>query len=170
MLFRSFSACKCDVGVGDLGYGAIQVQQIQDGGSDRLSGVHFDGVGSNNFYGCRSIGDETRQLQEFYKRNDEHGEQREHLRIDKTTIIQEFIDLMGVDVSDPERPHDTTRRKPKMMFPANPYSKQQIDFIYKDLTDLTRKDLSSKIDEQEEDPRQYARKEFNHPKIGRAHV
>ncbi len=159
-----FNECKCDVGVGDLGYGAIQVQQIQDGGSDRVTGQHFDGVGSEHFYGCRSIGDETRQLQEFYKRFDEHGEQREHLKIDKTTAIQEFIDLMGIEVPDPEHLYDPDRRKPKLMFPANPYSKQRIDFIYKDLTDLTRKDLSDKIDEQEEDPRQYARKEFNHPK------
>jgi len=159
-----FNECKCDVGVGDLGYGAIQVQQIQDGGSDRVTGQHFNGVGSENFFGCRSIGDETRQLQEFYKRFDEHGEQREHLKIDKTTAIQEFIDLMGVEVQDPDKPYDTSKRKPKLMFPAHPHSKQRIDFIYKDLTDLTRKDLSDKIDEQEEDPRQYARKEFNHPK------
>ena len=50
-----FNECKCDVGVGDLGYGAIQVQQIQDGGSDRVTGQHFNGVGSENFFGCLRI-------------------------------------------------------------------------------------------------------------------
>ena len=159
-----FDECKCDVGVGDLGYGAIQVQQIQDGGSDRITGAHFNGVGSNNFFGCRSIGDETKPLMEFNKKIDEHGEEREHLKIDKTTAIQEWIDLMSIVVNDPEDPFNVDKRHPKLMFPAEPYSKQAIDFIYADLTNLTRKDLSDKIDEEEEDPRQKARKEFNHPK------
>ena len=159
-----FDECKCDIGVGDLGYGAIQVQQIQDGGSDRLTGQHFNGVGSNNFFGCRSIGDETKQIMEFNKKIDEHGEQREHLKIDKTTVIQEFIDIMSVEVNDIEDPYNLEKRKPKLIFPAEPYSKQKIDFIYNDLTNLTRKDLSDKIDENEEDTRQNARKEFNHPK------
>jgi len=153
-----------DVGVGDLGYGAIQVQQIQDGGSDRKTGVHFNGVGSDAFFGCRSIGDETKPIMEFIRKIDEHGARREHLKIDKTTVIQEFIDLMGVTVRDPENPYNDDKIMRKLMFPAEPHSKQKIDFIYADLTNLTRKDLSEKIDEDEEDPRQKARKEFNHPK------
>jgi hypothetical protein len=159
-----FDECKCDIGVGDLGYGAIQVEQIQDGGSDRITGQHFNGVGSNNFFGCRSIGDETKPLMDMQKKIDEHGEQREHLKIDKTTSIQEFIDIMTVEVQDPDDFYNVDKRKKKLMFPADPYSKQKIDFIYGDLTKLTRKDLSDKIDEEEEDPRQKARKEFNHPK------
>ncbi|MHA2092847.1 MAG: hypothetical protein ACW98K_18530, partial [Candidatus Kariarchaeaceae archaeon] len=146
------------------GYGAIQVEQIQDGGSDRLTGQHFNGVGSNYFFGCRSIGDETKPLMDFNKKIDEHGEEREHLKVDKTTIIQEFVDLMSVEVNDPEDPYNLDKRRPKLIFPAEPYSKQKINFIYNDLTNLTRKDLSDKIDEDEEDPRQKARKEFNHPK------
>lgn len=159
-----FDECKCDVGVGDLGYGAIQIQQIQDGGSDRKTGKHFNGVGSENFFGCRSIGDETKPLTEYLKKIDEHGEQREHLKIDKTTVIQNFVDIMGVVVNDVEDKYNKDKRKPKLMFPAEPYSKQKIDFIYSDLTNLTRKDLSDKIDEDEEDKRQNAKKEFNHPK------
>ena len=50
------------------------------------------------------------------------------------------------------------------MFPSEPYSKQKIDFIYGDLTNLTRKDLTDKIDEDKPDGRQRARKQFNHPK------
>jgi len=159
-----FDECKCDVGVGDLGYGAIQVEQIQDGGSDRVTGAHFNGVGSNNFFGCRSIGDETKPMMDFNKNIDEHGETREHIKIDKTTAIQEFIDMMGVMIVDIDDPYNSDRRKHKLMFPAERYSKQKIDFIYGDLTKLTRKDLSDKIDEEEEDPRQKAKKEFNHPK------
>lgn len=159
-----FDECRCDVGVGDLGYGAIQVQQIQDGGSDRITGAHFNGVGSTNFFGCRSIGDETKPLMEFIRKIDEHGARREHLKIDKTTVIQEFIDLMGVKVRDPDDPYNDEKVRYKIMFPAEPHSKQKIDFIYADLTNLTRKDLSEKIDEDEDDPRQKARKEFNHPK------
>ncbi len=159
-----FQDCKCDVGIGDLGYGAIQVQQIQDGGTDRLTGTKFNGVGSRNFFGCRSIGDETKPLMEYYKGLDEHGEEREHLKIDKTTAIQEFIDIMTVMVNDPKDPYNVDKRRHKLIFPSEPYSKQKIDFIYADLTNLTRKDLSDKIDEEEDDPRQKARKEFNHPK------
>ena len=159
-----FDECQCDVGVGDLGYGAIQVQQIQDGGSDRITGQHFNGVGATNFFGCRSIGDETKNVLQFNKKVDEHGEVREHLRIDKTTSIQEFIDLMGIMVDDPDDRYNLDKRKYKLMFPAEPYSKQQIDFIYSDLTNLTRKDLSDKIDSDEADGRQRARKQFNHPK------
>ena len=159
-----FDECRCDVGVGDLGYGAIQVQQIQDGGSDRLTGQHFNGVGSNNFFGCRSIGDETKPMMDFSKKIDEHGEEREHLQVDKTTVIQEFIDLMTVEINEPSDLYNLDKRKPKLMFPAEKWSKQSIDFIYADLTNLTRKDLSDKIDEEEEDHRQKARKEFNHPR------
>ena len=101
---------------------------------------------------------------DFNKDIDEHGEQREHLKIDKTTAIQEFIDIMSVEINDPEDKYNLDKRKPKLIFPAEPYSKQKIDFIYADLTNLTRKDLSDKIDDEEEDPRQKARKEFNHPK------
>lgn len=159
-----FVECKCDVGVGDLGYGAIQIQQIQDGGHDRISGQQFNGVGSNNFFGCRSIGDETKPLMDFSKTIDEHGESREHLKVDKTTVIQEFIDLMGIRVNDIKAPRDINKQKFKLIFPAEPYSKQKIDFIYGDLTNLTRKDLSNKIDEDKPDARQNAKKEFNHPK------
>ncbi len=159
-----FDACKCDVGVGDLGYGHIQVQQIQDGGSDRITGAHFDGVGSTNFLGCRSIGDETKNVLQFNKKIDEHGEVREHLQIDKTTSIQGFVDMMGVMINDPDDRYNEEKQKHKLMFPAEPYSKAKIDFVYSDLTNLTRKDLSDKIDDDEEDPRQRARKEFNHPK------
>ena len=161
LLFRE---CKCDVGVGDLGYGAIQVQQIQDGGTDRLTGIPFKGVGSRNFFGCRSIGDETKPVMDFLRKIDEHGERKEHLKIDKTTSIQEFIDLMSVMVVDPKDKYNTSKKKHKLMFPAEPDSKERLHFLYEDLTNLTRKDLSDKIDEQEEDPRQKARKEFNHPK------
>ena len=159
-----FNECQCDIGVGDLGYGAIQVQQIQDGGTDRLTGHPFNGVGSSNFFGCRSIGDETKNVLQFNKKIDEHGEIREHLKIDKTTAIQEFIDLMGIMVDDPDDRYNMDKRKHKLMFPAEPYSKQKIDFIYSDLTNLTRKDLTDKIDEDKPDGRQRARKQFNHPK------
>ena len=159
-----FNECQCDIGVGDLGYGAIQVQQIQDGGTDRLTGHPFDGVGSSNFFGCRSIGDETKNVLQFNKKIDEHGEIREHLKIDKTTAIQEFIDLMGIMVDDPDDRYNMDKRKHKLMLPSEPYSKQKIDFIYADLTNLTRKDLTDKIDEDKPDGRQRARKQFNHPK------
>ncbi|MBI1828260.1 MAG: hypothetical protein HY222_04015 [Thaumarchaeota archaeon] len=61
-LCNLFKAYRCDIGIGDLGYGAIPVKIIQDGGSNRLTGDQFSGVGSDKFIGCRTISDETKPL------------------------------------------------------------------------------------------------------------
>src|SRR3972149_289327 len=86
---RIFKESKCDIGIGDLGYGANQVKLIQDGGFSRRTGIKFSGVGSNKFIGCRTIGDETKPLQTFNDKIDEHGEETGRISIDKTSKIQE---------------------------------------------------------------------------------
>jgi hypothetical protein len=160
-IFKLFNAYGCDIGVGDLGYGAIQVKVIQDGGTNRNTGNAFSGVGSEKFIGCRTISDETKPLQIFDKKTDEHGDQTGRVHIDKTTIIQEFIDMLESRVSHPTRPLEQTLRKPKLMIPFK--DEYRVDWLVKDFTSITRKDLTE-TNNLQIDPRQQPRKEFNHPR------
>ena len=158
---RLFAASKCDVGMGDLGYGAIPVKIIQDGGRNRNTGIRFEGVGPETFIGCRTIGDETKPLQVFNEKTDEHGDQTGRVNIDKTTAIQEFIDMLEFSVAHPVRPLEQALRRPKLMIPFK--DEYKVDWLVKDFTSITRKDLAENNSLQA-DPRQQPRKEFNHPK------
>jgi hypothetical protein len=158
-LCNLFKAYRCDIGIGDLGYGAIQVKMIKDGGSNRHTGEKFSGVGSDKFIGCRTISDETKPLQIFDETTDEHGDKTSSVSIDKTISIQEFIDMLGTHVSHPISPEESLRR-PKMIIPYK--TDYNVDWLVDDFTNITRKDLSET--ENVVDPRQKARKEFNHPR------
>ncbi len=156
-LGRSYSV---DLGVGDLGYGQIQVKLIQDGGRDSKD-RKFTGLGKRHFIGCRTIGDETKPKMEFRQDTDEHGTELGRLQIDKTTSIQGFIDFVGAYVSHPARPTEEKLKKTKFMIPfKNDY---ETDFLMNDMTSITRKDLEEIQEVRVDDPRQRARKEFNHP-------
>lgn len=150
-----------DYAVGDLGYGAIQVKVIQDGGRD--SHDHkFIGLGKRIFVGCRTIGDETKPEMEYRQETDEHGTELGRLQIDKTTTIQNFIDFIGTYVSHPTRPEVEELKRTKLIIPHK--LDYECDFLMDDLCSTTRKDIEEEIDKTVEDPRQKARKEFNHPK------
>jgi hypothetical protein len=161
---KLFKDANCDIGVGDLGYGAIQVKLIQEGGSNRVTGKLFDGVSSSKFYGARSIGDDTKPLLEFAKKVDEHGEVRESIRLDKTNSIQEFVDFLDEVALHPVTPLNENTQRPRFMIPYHPDHEEDVDFLIHDLTALTRKDLDKMEKGEGIDPRQKARKEFNHPK------
>ena len=159
-----FKTARCDIGIGDLGYGANQVMLIQDGGANRKSGVLYDGVGSNNFYGARTIGDETKPLLEYIKKLDEHGEQRESLKVDKTQMIQEWIDFLEEFVPHPDKPFEEDYTRLRFMIPNHPDSQQYLDFIYNDWTSLVRVDMPETLEEDiSADPKQKKRKQFSHP-------
>lgn len=154
-----FKAYGCDIGIGDLGYGANQVKIIQDGGSNRLTGEKFSGVGSDKFIGCRTTSDETKPLQIFDDTTDEHGEKTGSVGIDKTSSIQEFIDMLGTYIVHPSRPQEENLRRPKLMIPSR--TDRRVDWLVDDFTSITRKDL---VETDVMDPRQRAKKEFNHPR------
>jgi len=156
---RLFRASRCDIGVGDLGYGAIQVKVIQDGGSNRTTGKKFPGVDNENFYGCRSINNESKPMQVHPNVIDEHGEEIERISIDITTAIQKFIDLIGTSKSHPRRADESSRRS-RLLIPFHADREYETDWLVSDFTSVTRKDL----DKKDLDPRQNAKKEFNHPK------
>lgn len=157
-----FKEAKCDIGVGDLGYGANQVNLIQEGGHNRQTGNQFSGVGSYKFIGCRTIGDETKPLQTFDDKIDEHGKESGRISIDKTSKIQEFIDMLEFFITHPKYPTNEKIRRPRLMIPYK--EEHRVDWLIKDFTDITRKDLEEVEDVAVVDPRQRARKEFNHPK------
>lgn len=148
-----------DVGVGDLGYGQIQVKLMQDGGSDS-KGNWFEGLGAYRFFGCRTYGDETKPRQEFVQEEDEHGTELGRIQIDKTTTIQKFVDFIDWYIPLPDKPDI---KQTKLMIPMKiPY---ETDWLLNDFTAITRKDLEKDQDVKEvEDPRQKAKKEFNHPR------
>jgi len=157
LICELFKVCNCDIGVGDLGYGAIQVKTIQDGGANRLSGELFSGVGREKFFGCRSISNESKPMQIHFDTVDEHGEETSRISIDKTSVIQKFIDLLDTQISHP-RGDDSSRRS-KLIIPYG-YSKEyETNWLVSEFVTLTRKDLRKN----DIDPRQNAKKEFNHP-------
>ncbi len=150
-----FRISKCDIGVGDLGYGAIQVKMIQDGGTNRTSGEKFPGVGSEKFYGCRSISNESKPMQIHDDSVDEHGEETSRISIDKTSQIQKFIDLIEISRPHPNGDHPRS----KLLIPFSADKEHETDWLISELCSVTRKDLKKDID-----PRLDAKKEFNHPK------
>ena len=154
-----FRQCSCDVGVGDLGYGANQIKIIQDGGHSQDTGEPFVGVTNNNFYGCRSISDYTKPFQIFNETRDEHGDQVGRVQIDKTSGIESLLETMENFVHHPRFPSEKTKSRPKLMIPSkNDY---EINFLLDDMYNITRKDIyNSGIIS---DPRQLPRKEYNHP-------
>jgi len=148
-----------DFGVGDLAYGQIQIKVIQDGGRDSKD-VKFSGLGKRKFIGCRTIGDETKPKMKFSQETDEHGTQVGRIQIDKTTSIQKFIDFVGTYVSHPTRKDEKLKRT-KFIIPYK--IDYETDWLLDEFCSITRKDLELNQDSEKEDPRQKARKEFNHP-------
>jgi hypothetical protein len=149
-LFKEFS---CDIGVGDLGYGANQVKLIQDGGYSVDTGVKYSGVGDDKFYGSRTISDYTKPFQMFDDTIDEHGEQVGRVQIDKTSSIEELIGIISRTMS-----HNGYKYT-KLIIPTK--HDYETDFLCNELISISRKDVVTldKIT----DPRQKPKKEYNHP-------
>ena len=154
-----------DLGVGDLGYGAQQVKHIQDGHVNRTTLRPYNGLGANRFMGCRTIGDEAKPQQQYLDKVDEHGEETGRLQIDKTTSIQLFCDFLewyANYIPGFQQPMKEENKRPRLMIPyGNPL---HVEWLINDWIQTTRKDMKQIEDVDEVDPRQKARKEFNHPK------
>ena len=156
-LFKKYS---CDIGVGDLGYGAIQVKIIQDGGHSVDTGKFFEGVTTNKFFGCRSISDYTKPIQIFDETTDEHGDQVGRIQIDKTSSIEFLIESMENFVYHPQFLSEKTKSRAKLMIPSK--HDYEVNFLLEDLYNITRKDIQD-LEKVISDPRQRPRKEYNHP-------
>lgn len=154
-----FKECSCDIGVGDLGYGANQVKIIQDGGYSKDTGEKFTGVSDSNFLGCRSVSDYVKPFQFFNKTTDEHGDQVARIQIDKTSSIESLLENMGSFVYHPAFPKKKTKSRPKLMIPSK--HDYEVNFLLDDMFNITRKDIHDSTVVL--DPRQRPRKEYNHP-------
>jgi hypothetical protein len=155
-----FAKYEVDFAVGDWGYGQDQIPLIQGGGRDS-NDKKFDGLGRHKFRGCQTIGNEIKPNSEYSQNTDEHGVDQDRIQIDKTTIIQNFIDFIGMSIAHPNYPRDPTFNKPMFMIPH--FYDWQTDFLMDDMTSITRKDLDEVQEVRTEDPRQKAMKTFNHP-------
>ncbi len=156
-LFREYF---CDIGVGDLGYGANQIKLIQNGGHSVDTGKSYKGVTDEVFFGCRSGSSITRPIQVFDQTTDEHGDQVGRIQIDKTSSIDFLIESMESVVYHPLFASEKTRSRSKLMIPSK--HDYEINFLLKDLYNITRKDLQN-LEKIISDPRQHPRKEYNHP-------
>jgi len=156
-----FEEYNCDLGVADLGYGTNQVKLIQDGGADAKTGDMFNGIGSDKFLGCNSMSAIDKPFQFHEEATDEHGDTVSKISIDKTSAMQEFIDMLDQRMPNPDgNPNEMVSQL------IIPYAEQDaVNWLINDFTAITRKDLSEIEDiELEKDPRQRAKKEFNHPR------
>ena len=149
-LFKRFS---CDIGVGDLGYGVNQVKIIQDGGHRVDSGMPFEGLTEEQFYGCRTISDFTKPFQIIDDKIDEHGDQVGRVQIDKTSSIEQLISTINSVISC--KGNQCT----KLIIPSK--HDYEIGFLLNDIVSITRKDLQNL--DKVTDPRQRPKKEYNHP-------
>jgi hypothetical protein len=151
-----FKKYHCDVGVGDLGYGTNQIKAIQDGSYDDVGTFH-EGVTSNVFVGCRTTSNETKPVVIHDSKTDEHGEETSAITIDKTSKIQEFIDMLETKIQKTDDSNDTTQF-------VIPYKyEDKVNWLIKEFTSITRKDLAKVEGVRIIDSRQRAKKEFNHP-------
>jgi len=155
-----FTNYEVDFAVGDWGYGQDQIPLIQGGGRDSKDNK-FNGIGRHKFRGCQTIGNEVKPISEYSQNTDEHGVDQDRLQIDKTTVIQNFIDFVGMKVSHPTYPMEEDFKQ--MMFMIPHFYDYQTDFLMDDMTAITRKDLEEVQEIRVEDPRQRATKMFNHP-------
>ena len=155
-----FTNYEVDFAVGDWGYGQDQIPLIQGGGRDSKDNK-FNGIGRHKFRGCQTIGNEVKPISEYSQNTDEHGVDQDRLQIDKTTVIQNFIDFVGMKVSHPTYPMEEDFKQ--MMFMIPHFYDYQTDFLMDDMTAITRKDLEEVQEIRVEDPRQKATKMFNHP-------
>jgi len=142
------------------GYGQDQVRYIQDGGRDSKD-TKFQGLGRKRFIGCRTHGDFTKPEIDIGQNVDEKGIEYRSIRVDKTTIIQNFVNFVGQTVAHPTRLGEEDLNRTLLIIPA--YHDYETDFLMQDFCSITRKDLEDDIEDYVEDPRQKAVKEYNHP-------
>jgi len=79
-----------------------------------------------------------------------------HHTVDKTEIIQDFVDMLGTTVPD-------ELGQPMSQFIIPMQNDWECGFLVDDFCDTTRKDLAQDQENVVEDGRQKAKKEFNHP-------
>ena len=159
-----FKKYWCDYGAADLGYGEIQVNTIIDGGIHPGTRQFVPGLTTGKF-----IGTWTRTKVEYtekrkpYKYDEEGSEEISHVLLDKTHIIDNFVNMVKWRVPNPNYPDDPKDQFSRMKL-AIPYLEEwKVDQMVRDFTSITRKDIDQDITSVEPDARQKAQKQYNHP-------
>ena len=134
---------------------------MQDGGYTS-AGVKFLGLGRGKVKGCWTSGNLTEEIQTQKDKtvmdSSKVGRKLPHYTVDKTQVIQNFVDFVGSTVPD-----ENGKQVSQLIIPMK--NDWECDFLVNDFCDITRKDLDRDNNEiSKDDPRQKARKEFNHPK------
>ncbi len=97
-LFREY---HCDYGAADLGYGVKQVKTMQEGGYDTM-GNKIEGLGYSKFIGTWTRGKITKVEEDNPGEIDDEGsEEITHLLIDKTSMMEDFINMVKWKVPHP---------------------------------------------------------------------
>lgn len=161
-----FNRYQCDLGIADLGYGNEKVKSMQEGGYDSHTGESYAGLGNEKLLGCHTISNVSKPYQFYDETEDVHGDKVSEIKLDKTTVMQEFIDMIKNRVKHPPNGSVPEETRPQLIIPFADESRvlgHPIDLV-KDFTYITRKDLAEVEDIAKVDPRQHPHKEFNHPK------
>ena len=156
-IFHEYGVDYC---VADMGYGKDKVTLMQKGGYTS-SGEKINGLGSGKVKGCWTSGNLTQEThskkEEMDTDSSNMGKKLAHYTVDKSEIIQDFVDMLGTTVPDEDN-------FPVSQFIIPMQNDWECGFLVDDFCNTTRKDLAEDQENIVEDGRQKAKKEFNHPK------
>ena len=144
----------CDATCADLGYGAFQSDILKKGGYDENNNKILP---VKRYQPVQSTGSGVDSFREKQIDSDTEGSKKQHINMDKTISVESIIGVLGQTV-----PHPLYRREEQLFRPRLiiPYREHVLgDMLLKGFTSITRKDIQ---DEKEADPRQFAKKEYNH--------
>lgn len=162
-----FNAYYCDYGSGDMGFGAKQINAMIKGGIDPRDRLHKQGLTLAKFIGCWTRGKPEAEETVKAKKDDEEGnEEATYILRDKTQMIELFIDMVKWKVPHPAYLNEDrkTQERYQRAKLAIPYGDEwKTEYLIKDMTDITRKDLDIDILSTEEIGSQKHKKEYNHP-------
>lgn len=151
-----FKYARCDVGVGDLGYGANQIKLIQDGGNSAETGEEYEGVGNTIFVGCRTVRNESKPLHLHDSKTDEHGEEVSRYTIDKTVAIQQFVNILEENSFHPGYDDGKFHVK-RLIIPHHAERTHETEWLVKEFTSISRKNVDG------DNVGDSSRMEYGHP-------
>jgi hypothetical protein len=163
-LFHKF---YCDYGAADMGYGAKQCKAIIDGGVDPRDREFKAGLTLGRFIGVWSRSRPEQEEQFKNKEVDEEGNiERNYLLLDKTQMLELFIDTVKWKVPHPAYLFESaeTQRNYARSKLAIPYAEDyKVEQLVTDMTKISRKDLEVDILSTKEIGLQKPQKQYNHP-------
>ena len=148
------NAYDCDATCADLGYGAFQSDILKKGGFDENNNVILP---IRKYQPVISTGSGVDSFRQKQIDTDVEGIKKQHITIDKTVSVESIIGVLGQTVPHPLYRYEEQLFRTRLIIP---YRERALgDMLLLGFTGITRKDIQ---DEKEADPRQFAKKEYNH--------